>query len=176
MPVQAYNINTRDNIEGNLDGLSYTNSIRESFKAKNVVNYGTAVDRVPADGDRVVQTGQALEGHTFGVAIRQVTTESDFRPNTGASAYPVGAIVPILEDGFIWVVSAGAAAVGDAVYVHSTTGRFTNAVTAGYVKSSNMVFESSCAAGGLAKVFISRAIINAAPIVASSEAEPKAKK
>lgn len=159
MPVQNYNINTRDDMEGNLDGLSYTNSVRESFKAKVAIGFGVAVDRVPADGDRVVTLGQAVAGHTFGVSIRQLTTESDFRPNTGAASYVAGSIIPVLEEGMIWVKSVAAAAVGGSVYVSSTTGEFTSGATGGYVLSNNMKFESSCGAGGLAKVYISKAPI-----------------
>lgn len=160
MPVQAYTINTRDDMEGNLDGLSYTNSVRESFKAATAIGFGVAVDRDTAGGeDRGVKIGQAAAGHTFGVTIRQLTTESDFRPNTGVANYPAGAVVPVLEEGMIWVKSVAAATVGGDVYVSSTTGAFTSGATAGYVLSNNMKFESSCGAGGLAKVYISKAPI-----------------
>ena len=158
MPVQNYTINTRDDMEGNLDGLSYTNSVRESFKTTTAIGFGVAVDRDTSE-DRLVKAGQAAAGHTFGITIRQLTTESDFRPNTGAANYPVGSVVPVLEEGMIWVKSVAAATVGGDVYVSSTTGEFTSGATAGYVLSNNMKFESSCGAGGLAKVYISKAPI-----------------
>lgn len=160
MPVQQYVINTRDDMEGNLDGLSYTNSIRESFKTATAVGFGVVVSRDTSGGeDRGVSVGQANAGHTFGITIRQLTTESDFRPNTGVANYPAGAIVPVLEDGMIWVKSVAAATVGGAVYVEINTGAITSGATAGYVLSNNMKFESSCGAGGLAKVYISKAPI-----------------
>lgn len=156
MPVQQYNINTRDNMVGNIDGLGYTYSIRESFKAFNVIGFGLAV-KITAD--RAVSLGgPATNGGVFGVALRQLTTESDFRPNTGAAFWKAGDVVPILEDGMVWVQSVAAATVGGKVYVNTATGQFSGATGAGLVEATNMTFQSSCGANELAKVYIHKVV------------------
>lgn len=157
MPVQSYDINTPDFQVGNVYGLTYTNSVRESFKAKVALAQGQVVKR---SADREVTLGSAGAGQQFGVVIRQLTNESDFRPNTGAAPYPVGSIVPVLLEGSIYVTTVAAAAAGGDVYVNSTTGAITSAATAGYVKASNMKFDSSGGAGDIVRVMITRAMIN----------------
>ena len=57
------------------------------------------------------------------------------------------------------IVCAVGGAVGGAVYVDSATGQITSGATNGYVLASNMTFESSCGAGELCKVFITKAPI-----------------
>ena len=158
MPVQSYNINTPDFQVGNVYGLTYSSSVRESFKAKVALAQGQVVQR--GTTDREVDLGSAGAGNQFGVVIRQLTNESDFRPNTGAAPYPVGAIVPVLLEGSIYVVTVAAAAAGGDVYVNSTTGAITSGATAGYVKASNMKFDSSGGAGDIVRVFVTRAMIN----------------
>lgn len=156
MPVQQYVINTRDNIVGNIDGLGYTYSIRESFKADATIGFGIGVKRT---GDRnVTAGGPAADGPLFGVAIRQLVTESDFRPNTGVAFWKAGDVVPILEDGMIWIQSVLAATVGGKVFVNITTGQFTSAAGAGLVEATNMTFQSSCGANELAKVYIAKVV------------------
>lgn len=156
MPVQNYTINTRDNMVGNIDGLGYTYSIRESFKADAQIEFGRVVKRT---ADRQVAPGSADAGHQFGIALRQLVTESDFRPNTGAAFWKAGDVIPVLEDGIVWVESVAAATAGGDVYVNSTTGQITSGATGGYVLANNMKFESSCGAGELCKVYISKAPI-----------------
>lgn len=158
MPVQSYNINTPDFQVGNVYGLTYTNSVRESFRAKVALAQGQVVKR--GTTEREVDLGSAGAGQQFGIVIRQLTNESDFRPNTGAAPYPVGSIVPVLLEGSIYVNTVAAAAAGGDVYVNSTTGAITSAATAGYVKASNMKFDSSGGAGDIVRVFVTRAMIN----------------
>ena len=157
MPVQNYSINIPGAQEGTLIGLTYTNSKRESFKAKVALTAGKVVKH---SADREVDLGSAGAGQQFGVVIRQLTTESDFRPNTGAAPYPIGSIVPVLLEGPINVVTVAACLFDGAVYVNSTTGQFTSAVTAGYVKASNMKFKASAGAGEVVGVDITVAMIN----------------
>jgi len=158
MPVQTYSINIPGAQEGTLIGLTYTNSKRESFKAK--VAGITAGKVVKHSADREVDLGSAGAGQQFGVVIRQMTVESDFRPNTGAAPYPIGAIIPVLLEGSINVVTVAACLFDGAVYVNSTTGQFTSAATGGYVKASNMKFKASAGAGEVVGVDITVAMIN----------------
>ena len=158
MPVQSYNINTPDFQVGNVYGLTYTNSVRESFRAKVALAQGQVVKR--GTTEREVDLGSAGAGQQFGIVIRQIKNESDFRPNTGAAPYPVGSIVPVLLEGSIYVTTVAAAAAGGDVYVNSTTGAITSAATAGYVKASNMKFDSAGGAGDIVRVFVTRAMIN----------------
>ncbi|MGF6139046.1 structural cement protein Gp24 [Pseudomonas laurylsulfatiphila] len=157
MPVQNYSINIAGAQEGTLIGLTYTNSKRESFRAKVALTAGKVVKH---SADREVDLGSAGAGQQFGVVIRQLVNESDFRPNTGAAPYPIGSIVPVLLEGSINVVTVAACTYDGAVYVNSTTGQFTSAVTAGYVKASNMKFKASAGAGDVVGVDITVAMIN----------------
>lgn len=157
MPVQNYSINIPGAQEGTLIGLTYTNSKRESFRAKVAMTAGKGVKR---SAEREVDLGSAGAGQQFGVTIRQLTNESDFRPNTGAAPFPIGSIVPVLLEGPINVVTVAACQYGGDVYVNSTTGQFTSAVTAGYVKASNMKFKASAGAGEVVGVDITVAMIN----------------
>jgi len=157
MPVQSYNINIGGAQEGTLIGLTYTNSKRESFRAKVALTAGKIVKHT---GDREVDLGSAGAGQQFGVTIRQLVNESDFRPNTGSAPFPIGSIVPVLLEGGINVVTVAACVFDGAVYVNSTTGQVTSAPTAGYVKASNMKFKASAAAGEVVGVDITVAMIN----------------
>ena len=157
MPAQNYNINTPAAQEGTLIGLTYTNSKRESFRAKVAMTAGKVVK---LSAEREVDLGSAGAGNQFGVVIRQMTVESDFRPNTGAAPYPVGSIVPVLLEGPINVVTVAACTYNGVVYVNSTTGQFTSAPTAGYVKAANMRFKNSGGAGDIVGVDITVAMIN----------------
>lgn len=157
MPVQTYSINIPGAQEGTIIGLNYTNAKRESFRAKVAMTAGKVVKHT---ADREVDLGSAGAGQQFGVVIRQLTTESDFRPNTGAAPYPIGAMVPVLLEGPINVVTVAACLFDGAVYVNSTTGQFTSGATAGYVKASNMKFKASAGAGEVVGVDITVAMIN----------------
>lgn len=158
MPVQNYSINIPGAQEGTIIGLNYTNAKRESFRAK--VAGITAGKIVKHTGDREVDLGSAGAGQQFGVVIRQMTTESDFRPNTGAAPYALGAMLPVLLEGPINVVTVASCLFDGAVYVNTTTGQVTSAPTAGYVKASNMKFKASAAAGEVVGVDITVAMIN----------------
>ena len=158
MPVQTYSINIPGAQEGTLIGMTYTNTKRESFRAK--VAGITAGKIVKHSADREVDLGSAGAGQQFGVVIRQMTTESDFRPNTGAAPYALGAIIPVLLEGPINVVTVAACTFDGAVYVNSTTGTITSAPTDGFVKASNMKFKASAGAGEVVGVDITVAMIN----------------
>jgi hypothetical protein len=158
MPVQTYSINIPGAQEGTIIGMTYTNTKRESFRAK--VAGITAGKIVKHSADREVDLGSAGAGQQFGVVIRQLTNESDFRPNTGAAPFPLGSIIPVLLEGPINVVTVAACTFDGAVYVNSTTGQVTSGATAGYVKASNMKFKASAGAGEVVGVDITVAMIN----------------
>lgn len=157
MPVQTYNINIQGAQAGDLYGLTYTNSLRESFRTAVECAAGKVVKR--GASDREVTLGSAGAGMQFGVVIRQMVVESDFRPNTGAALFPIGSIVPVLLEGTIQLVTIGGATAGGAVYVNDLTGDITNVPTTEFVLADNMKFDSSGAAGDIVRVFISRSLI-----------------
>lgn len=157
MPVQNYSINTQGAQEGSTFGINQTNSRIESFKAKVSMTAGKVVK---LSAEREVDLGSAAAGNQFGVVVRQLTNESDFRPNTGAAPFPAGSMVPIMLEGPINVVTVAACTYNSPVYVNSTTGQFTSAVTAGYVKAANMRFKASAGAGEVVAIDITIAMIN----------------
>ena len=157
MPVQDYNINIQSAQEGTLYGLALTNSQRFSYRAATALTAGKVVQRT---AERDVSLGSAGAGNQFGIVMRQTILESDFRPNTGAAPYPVGSIVPVLEEGPLNIVTLAACTYTSDVYVNTTTGQFTSAATTGFVKASNMKFMASGGAGSVVPVMITLAMIN----------------
>ena len=159
MPVQQYTINTRDEIAGVLYGMQQTRAYIDSAKVTAPLEYGVGVKRV---NEREVAPGFNIGDYrTFGISLRQNTTESDFRPNTGASKYAVGSIAPICRDGVVNVIAKEATNVGDRVYVDTATGEFYAVAGAGKELATNVVWDSAVAAGAVGRVVITTAMQDA---------------
>ena len=159
MPVQQYNINTRDEIAGVLYGMQQTRAYIDSAKVTAPLGYGVGVKRV---NEREVAPGFITGDYRlFGISLRQNTTESDFRPNTGASKYAVGSIAPICRDGVVNVIAKEATTVGDNVYVDTATGEFYSVAGAGKELATNLVWDSTVAAGAVGRVVITSAMQDA---------------
>ena len=161
MPVQQYTINTRDEIAGVLYGMQQTRAYIDSAKVTAPLEYGVGVKRV---NEREVAPG-FITGNgdfkLFGISLRQNTTESDFRPNTGASKYAVGSIAPICRDGVVNVIAKEATTVGDRVYIDTATGEFYAVAGAGKELATNVVWDSAVAAGAVGRVVITTAMQDA---------------
>ena len=159
MPVQQYNINTRDEIAGVLYGMQQTRAYIDSAKVTAPLEYGVGVKRV---NEREVAPGFTIGDYRiFGISLRQNTTESDFRPNTGASKYAVGSIAPICRDGVVNVIAKEATNLGDNVFVDTATGEFYSVAGAGKELATNLVWDSAVAAGAVGRVVITSAMQDA---------------
>lgn len=159
MPVQEYRINTRDEIAGVLYGMQQTRALLQSAKVVGAaLDFGVGVKQV---ADREVSAGFASsvgDFKLFGISLRQLTTESDFRPNTGNTFYPVGAIAPVCRDGVVNVIAEQACTVGGRVFVDTTTGKFFSAAGAGRELTTNVIWDVSVGAGEVARVVITTAM------------------
>ena len=159
MPVQNYTINTRDEVAGVLYGMQQTRALLQSAKVVTApLDFGVGVKQV---NDREVTAGFETgvgDFRLFGISLRQLTTESDFRPNTGAAFYPVGAIAPIVRDGVVNVISQEACNLGDRVYVDQTTGKFYSTAGAGRELTTNCIWDVTAAAGAVARLVITTAM------------------
>lgn len=166
MPLQDYNINTRDAVAGSLYGLSYTNSVRHTYinAGAELIPFGVAVQRVIGE-DRQCALGSALAadatGLIAGFSIRQVNREQEVRPGDGNISYALKSDVGVLHDGYMNVLlKAGAAVQGAAVHIDVTTGEIHGAAIAGTTaQATNVVFDSNGLVGSIVRVNITRAPI-----------------
>lgn len=102
MPVQNYNINTRDAVAGALFGMSATRAdIQTRFNTgATEIFAGQAVD---TDGvGRGVTLGTAV-AKVYGISIRQVNREMNVIPGQGVIGYAQGEDLGVVSDGRIVV-------------------------------------------------------------------------
>lgn len=147
MPIQQFTINTRDNMVGNLYGISYTSSIRHTYSNKNdtddaaPIPFGVAVKQ--GSEDRWCELGGGSAAVILGLSVRQINREPDDRPSSGNISFRNNEELTVLRDGFMTVkVVGGTAAVGGRVYVNATTGAISADAT-GNVLTTNMRWGSS---------------------------------
>lgn len=168
MPVQDYNINTRDAVAGQIYGISTTNAVRHSWKLEDApLGFGQAMIKT---GDRSghsvpeahADTAITADFFVGGLSIRQVNREQATRPGDGNVNYAVDDIVGVLLEGFMQVqVGNTGFTFGSPVYVDVTTGEFFGAAGANRFKATNMRFESSGAGNEIAIVQIANNAIHA---------------
>ena len=166
MPAQAFTINTRDDMVGNLYGISYTNSTRLTYSNKNATDdsadipFGVVVSQ--GSEDRWCQLGtQASTADPIvmlGLSIRQINREPNARPSAGNVAYHDNEELPVLRDGFMTVAAGESVAVNGRVYVDNATGAlFGTASGTNRALATNMRWASSTAGAANAVVEITSA-------------------
>ncbi|MFZ4217054.1 structural cement protein Gp24 [Enterobacter ludwigii] len=151
MPVQDFSINTKAGYAGDLYGLTYTNSQRNTYIAKvaNAISYGYAVksdDGVSAD------VGSNADGTITGVVIRSLNMEQAKRPGDGSIFFGQGVAMAVLEEGYIQIDCTGAR-VGDDLYV-TADGLFTTDAGAGGTAVINAAIFREADQYGLAVVWV----------------------
>ena len=157
MSVQTnYTVYIRKEIVGNLYGLTYTNSDRESAKAAGLVNWGQGVKR--GTTERSCIQGGVVEGTLYGIAIRSINREENTRPGDGTISYKQNEEVAVLREGTIAVVAKSAVTKGGKVYVDDATGEFYGAAGTGRTLALNAKFERANGAGEVTLVNITRAL------------------
>lgn len=160
MPVQAYNINTRDAVEGQLYGLQQTRADIQTGFAEDAdgVGFGKAVQY--GAGERGYKKGSAV-AHIAGITIRQIDREAAKRPSDGTVVFRKGDTLPVCSDGrvVVKVADAGQAVHGAKVFVHKVDGTFAIATSADHIEASNVVWgvKKTVAAGDLLHVVITNA-------------------
>lgn len=158
MPVQQYNINTRDALPGQLYGLQQTRADIQTAFVEDAAGIGFGVACKVGVGPRGVTLGGAA--HVAGISVRQIDREPLTRPSDGTVVFKKGEALPLLSDGRInvKVATAGAMVRGAAVFVNSTTGEF--GVT-GDVECTNVVWgvSGTVTAGEVTHVVITNADI-----------------
>ena len=118
MAVQTnYTVYIRKEIVGNLYGLTYTNSDRESALAEGAIAWGQGVKR--GSGARKCVQGGVVDGVLYGIAIRSINREENTRPGDGTISYKANEEVGILRSGTIAVMAADAVKVDGKVYVQN---------------------------------------------------------
>lgn len=160
MPVQAYNINTRDAVEGQLYGLQQTRADIQTGFAEDADGVGAGKAVQYGAGERGYKKGSAV-AHIAGITIRQIDREAVKRPSDGTIVFRKGDTLPVCSDGrvVVKVMDAGAIVRGQKVFVHQANGTFHVATGAGLVKASNVVWgvKKTVAAGDLLHVVITNA-------------------
>ena len=157
MSVQTdYNIYIRKEIVGNLYGLTYTNTDRESAKCEGLVEWGQGVK--VGSGDRKVVQGGVVSGVLYGIAIRSINREENTRPGDGTITYKLGEEAAVLREGTIAVMAKSAVTRGSKVYVDDATGEFYGAAGAGRTLALNCKFERANGIGEITLVNITRAL------------------
>ena len=154
MPVQDYNINTRNAVAGQTYGLSYSIAPM-SWTVDFTAAFGAPVVR---SGDRTATDTTGLTADTAffldGITIRTVNHEQNSRPGDGLVAYSVGDVAAVLQEGQIQVLVEDAFVVEGLVYVEEATGKWFAANAAGRSQALNVRFESSGAASSIGLVRI----------------------
>lgn len=164
MPVQDYNINTRNEVAGTLYGISYTNSERWSGRAGTVIQIGASVKPSANGKPRNVDAGVSADGNIFGIALRTINKEQRTYPGDGVIQFAVGEELAFVREGTMNITVAGTAAtdMGAPVYVNTTTGEFAaedvDAADGVWVQANNARWNSVTAAGkvGLLTLTIGR--------------------
>lgn len=137
MPVQNYNINTRDAVAGVLYGMQQTRADVQTYFAEADIGYGRAV-KAGAGAKGIVAGGDA---HVMGIALRSVNRENLSRPSTdGFVTFVAGDAVPVCSDGRVNVniEASGAVVRGAPAYV-LPNGNFTPVAT-GATLCTNVVW------------------------------------
>jgi hypothetical protein len=156
MPKQNFTINTRNDMVGNLYGISYTNSVRHSFlnaadDMETVVGipFGCAVQA--SDEDRWAVLGHDGTGNLKGIAIRQHAHEAKDRPSTtGAVEIPAGASMAVLLEGFMTVEVDVIPVIGiDRVWVDNDTGEFATSDGGNHTQLRNAKWHYANVADGI---------------------------
>lgn len=160
MPVQNYNINTRDAVAGVLYGMQQTRADIQTYFAEGEIMYGRAVQD-GANPKGIVAGGEA---HVLGIALRSIGRENKLRPsNDGFVTFVAGDAVPVCSDGRVNVniEASGAVVRGEAAYV-LPNGNFTPTAT-GATKCTNVVWGETKTLGvdDITHVVITNADLNA---------------
>ena len=156
MSVQTnYTVYIRKELVGNLYGLTYTNSDRESAMAAGLVNWGQGVKR--GTGERKCIQGGVVGGMLYGIAIRSINREENTRPGDGTISYKQGEEVAVLREGTIAVMAKSAVTRDGQVYVDDATGEFYGTAGAGRTLALNAKFERANSVGEVTLVNITRA-------------------
>lgn len=157
MSVQTnYTVYIRKEIVGNLYGLTYTNTDRESAKAAGLVMWGQGVKR--GTTERSCAQGGVVEGTLYGIAIRSINREENTRPGDGTVSYKQNEEVAVLREGTIAVMAKSAVTKGGKVYVDDATGEFYGAAGTGRTLALNAKFERTNGIGEITLVNITRAL------------------
>jgi hypothetical protein len=157
MPKQAFTINTRNEMVGNLYGISYTNSVRHSFTNASdnpaevgIIPFGVAVQAPSAGEERWAVQGQAgtpgdVDAYVLGIALRQHAHEANERPSTdGETGIGPQREMAVVLDGFITVESDVLPVVGtDRVWVDVDTGEFSTTNGGNSVEAINLKWHYS---------------------------------
>lgn len=166
MPVQQYNINTRDALPGQLYGLQQTRADIQTAFVEDAAGIGFGVACKVGVGPRGVTLGGAA--HVAGISVRQIDREPLNRPSDGTIVFKKGDTLPLLSDGRInvRVAAAGTMVRGAPVFVDEVTGEFG---ATGTLKCTNVVWGMSgvVALGDVVHVVITNADVAApAPLAA----------
>lgn len=162
MPVQDYNINTRDAVVGQLYGMQQTRADIQTGMASAEIEFGQALQNDPLSPRGVKPGMDPLTGKILGVALRQISREAKTRPSDGTVAYKVGEAIPVLQDGrvMIEVADAGQISVGQFPYVDNNTGKFYIATSTGRTLAGNVTFctNQTVVAGDVVAVNVTNAL------------------
>lgn len=157
MPMQEYNINTRDAVAGSLYGLQQTRADIQTVFAEDAIPFGVAV-KIGA-GERGVLPG--ADEIVLGIALRQIDREADKRPSDGSTSFKTGDTLPLCQEGRVNVMvnDAGTMVRGAAPFVESATGKFFIAAGAGRVAAKNVTWgiSGTRAAGAIEHVVVMNA-------------------
>lgn len=154
---QAFNINTRDAVLGQIYGIHYAAKVVDSWELEGTDNapYASVLVRT---GDRKCETasGTNVTGDFTieALALRQARQEQDraiIGDVSGSDSnveYLVGNTVPAMRFGCIQALAGTAIdrATATGVYYNPLTHAFTGVVTGGYFLATNAIFDSSAAA------------------------------
>jgi len=140
MPEQNFTMNTKAGYAGDLYGLTFTNSQRNTYIASvgGTIEWGCAIK---STDNRTATAGINADGTINGVVIRALNVEQATRPGDGSVFYYEGTALAVLEEGYIQVDMSGAA-VGGKVYVTSD-GKFTTSSTDGTECTNASVFRAA---------------------------------
>lgn len=118
---------------------------------------GEPVYRVPAgDGGDNQCSADAAAGEFLGLSRRTGTMDP---ANTPVDTFAANDEVPIMEQGVMWVDTAGAVAAGVPANFNTATRLWTSAAVAGsIIDIPNVEFDSLTTGAGLAKVRVKKAV------------------
>ena len=166
MPVQDYNINTRNAVVGQVYGLQGSAKVIDSWElvenvdANDTLAYGEPVLRTAAKACSNF-VGVVSSQDVAGFAVRQVHRENDARATLGAtsydneSSYAVGSTVGVLRFGAIQVQVAEAVATGGDVFFDPIGRTYqATATTPTAYQLTNCVYDASESAGEVVVVRI----------------------
>lgn len=121
MPVQDYNINTRNAVAGQLYGLQQTRADIQTRIAAASIGFGLGIVDAAATDSRSVSLAT---GGKVAVSVRQINREQDTRPGDGNVSFKAGEALPALFDGRIIVHVEDGAAGDKGALLHCTAGVF----------------------------------------------------